>query len=354
MSTDAKNTPPSSLKPTLLEIGRKLIIDNWKLKLISLLVAITIWGALISEDATLTREKTFQDVTISITGAEALQRSGLIVTKGLDDLQPIKMRVEIPQKMYDTAVPANYSVRADVSRITATGEQRIPIQSLSTTTYGTVEWLSADEITVVVEEYITRRRVPVRLEMLGQIPEGYYSSGTTVDPGNVVISGPKSLVDQIAYVSASYNPRLLESSTGVQYSAVPFRLINGSGQEIISKHISVTSENVLLDTLLVEQSIYPTKTVDVNLSGITRGEVLEGYTITGISADPSQIRIAGNLADIETIKLLDLASTIDVSNLTETAIRALRVEKPANVVHMSDSAVYVTIEVTRAVQPAGE
>jgi len=352
LSIEAKNEKLKSIKPTLLEIARKLLLENWKLKLVSLLVAITIWGALISEDASLTREKVFQDVAISITGTDALQRSGLIVTQGLDELQPIRVRVEIPQKMYDAAVPANYSIRADVSRITSTGEQTVPIQSISTNTYGSVEWMSQNEITVVVEEYITRRRVPVRLEMLGKIPEGYYSSGTTVDPGNVVISGPQSLVEKIAYVSASYNPRLVESSTGVQYTAVPFRLIGSGGEEIISKHISVTSENVVLDTLLVEQSIYPTKLVDVNLSGITRGEVMDGYTITSITADPAQIRVAGSLADLNAMKMLDLATTIDVTNLTESIIRAVRVDKPNNLVDISDSAVYVSIEVSPMEQAA--
>ena len=346
MSTEIHKESRQPLPRALLKRFWKAVKSNWKLKLLSLIVAITIWGALISEDASLTREKTFNDVTITITGMDTLQRNGLVIIEGLDDLQPIKIRAEVPQKAYDAAAPANYSVRADVSRISGVGRQTVPIQSSSTITYGSVEWLSINEITVMVDEYITRRRVPVRLEKTGQTPEGYYAANVSADPSNVVVSGPRSLVEQIVAVSASYNLERLGSASGIQYSAVPFRLLTEDNLEIKSNLISVTSENVLLDTLLVEQLIYPMKHVDVNLTGITTGRVQDGYQIAGISADPAQVKLAGNIEDIDGIMMLDLASVIDVTGMTEPVIRALRVEKPDGVVYLSESAVYVTIDIT--------
>ena len=339
---------------TALHWVKRTLKNNWKLKLLSLAVALTVWGALISEDASLTREKTFHDVPVSVTGTEALQRSGLIIVDGLDNLQPIRMRAEVPQKVYDSATPANYAVRVDVSRITGVGEQKVPIQTSATAAYGTVSWLSSNEITVQVDEYVTRRRVPVRLASSGQAPEGYYAAGASVDPVNVVISGPRSLVEQIEAVSATYNPFNLASSSGVQYSAVPFKLVTADGREISSKLISVTSENVLLDTLLVEQTVYPMKFAEINLTGITKGQVQAGYTIAGITAEPAQVRIAGALQEIDSINILNLASAIDVSDLSETVIRALRVEKPAGAVYLSESAVVVTIEIVPDREEAGE
>ncbi|NLW21393.1 MAG: hypothetical protein GXY84_08515 [Clostridiales bacterium] len=333
---------------------KRTLRNNWKLKLLSLIVAITIWGALISEDASLTREKTFHDVPVSITGVEALQRSGLVVVEGLDNLQPIRMRAEVPQKAFDTASPANYSVRVDVSRITNVGEQKIPIQTSVTTSYGAVTWLSTNEVTVKVEEYITRRRVPVRLIQSGQAPEGYFAAGASVDPATVVISGPRSLVEQVEAVSATYQPSGLVSSTGTQYSAVPFQLVSASGEELDSRLISVTSENVLLDTLLVEQTIYPMKYAQINLTGITKGQVMEGYAITSITAEPEQVRLAGDLEEIDSINLLDLTPAVDVSGMSDTIIRALRIDRPAGVIHLSESAVVVTIHIQPIAQDTGE
>ena len=341
---------PKPKVPSAFEILIKrtlnAIRNNWKLKLLSLLIAITIWGALISQDASLTREKTFENVPVSITGTETLLRNGMIVVEGLDRLDPIRMRVDVPQKAYDNVSASNYSVRVDLSRITSVGRQTIPILTLSTATYGSVSWLSANDITVRVEEYITRRRIPVKAIQSGQVPQGFYSSSVSVDPANVIISGPKSMVERIDSVVAQVDMSAIDSNTGVQYTAVPFRLLDKTGKEIKSNLISVTSENVLLDTILIEQTIYPTKLVDVNLTGVTKGRVNRGYQITAITSDPAQIEIAGNPQSIDSISLLDLASFIDVSDMTETVIRALRVDKPDGVVNMSDSAVYITVEIT--------
>lgn len=353
VSTETRPQQKQPLHRAVFKRVRQAIINNWQLKILSLLVALVVWGALISEDPNLTREKTFTDVPISITGVELLQRNGLIIVEGLEDLPPLRMRAQVPQKSYAAAIPANFSVRVDVSRITQAGEQTVPIQTLSTTTFGTVEWMSTNEIKVKVDEYITRRRVPVKLTKSGQTPEGYYSASTSADPNNVVISGPRSLVEKISTVSASYNPAQHDLTVGVQYSAVPFKLLAADGTEIKSNLISVTSENVLLDTLLVEQVIYPTKFADINLTGLLKGKVAEGYQVIKVTADPPQVRIAGNEDELASLKLLDLSSVIDVEGLSDTVIRALRVEKPQGVLHMSDSAVYVTVEIGPVVTNKG-
>lgn len=345
MSNEPRQDARQPITLALLKRVRHMLFSNWKMKLLSVLIALTIWGALMSEDATLTREKTFNDVSVSITGIETLQRNGLVIVDGLDQLQPIRMRADVPQKMYDSAQPSHYSVRADVSRIMETGIQKVPIQTLSTTTYGAVSWLSSAEISVRVEEYVTRRRIPVRLVQTGQVPEGYYVGGASVDPNNVVVSGPRSLVESVAYIQANYNPGNLEEIYGVQYSAVPFKLIAADGKTIDNKLVSVTSENVLLDTLLVEQSVYPMKAVNINLTGILKGEVREGFKLAGIRTDPGQVSIAGSPDEIGGITMVDLSSSIDISGLGESIIRALKIDKPAGVTYMSESAVYVMVDI---------
>lgn len=354
MSNDNRHEARSSLVPALLSRVRQMFFRNWKIKLLSVIIALAIWGALMSEDASLTREKTFNDVAVTITGTDTLQRNGLIIVDGLDNLPPIRMRADVPQKMYEQAQPSHYSVRADVSRITSTGVQNVPIQTISTTTYGAVSWLSSAEISVQVDEYVTRRRIPVRLVQEGQAPEGFFVGGVSVDPNNVVVSGPRSLVEDVAFVQASYSLAGLEEIYGLQYSAVPFQLMSLDGGEIDSNLISVTSENVLLDTLLIEQSVYPMKSVDINLSGILKGQVLEGCRVSDIRTDPAQVRIAGNPEDINKITMLDLSSGIDVSGLGEPFIRALKIEKPSGVVFMSESAVYVMVDIVPIAPSSGE
>lgn len=325
--------------------------NNWQLKLVSLLVAVAIWGGLISEDAALTREKTFSDVPVTVTGTDTLLRNGLIVVSGLKDLPAVKIRADVPQKSYENALPTSYSVRVDVSRITEPGEQKLPILTSASTTYGSVSWISVSEVTVTADQYITRRRLPVIIEQTGSLPAGYYAPPASVDPGNVVVSGPRTLVENIAQVAAGYNLSQIKPQQGLQYVAAPFRLLSADGSEISREQISVTSENVLLDTLLIEQKVYPMKKVGINLTGIVKGSAAEGFQVTGVFTDPAELMLAGNLEDIDEIRMLDLSSVIDVGEQRDTLIRALRVEKPAGAVYLSESVIYVTVEI-KPVPPA--
>ena len=124
-------------------------------------------------------------------GADTLKRAGLVVTTDLSELPLISVQAEIPQKSYDSATASNFNVRIDLSRIEKTGEQNIPVLHTSTSTYGKVTRLSQSEITVDVEPYITRRRIPVQINETGTAPAGFYASKAVVDPPIVTVSGPK-------------------------------------------------------------------------------------------------------------------------------------------------------------------
>lgn len=321
------------------------ITMHWPMKLISLALAIVLWGGIISQDPSLTREKSFTNVTVSIINKDALQRSGLIVVKGLDDLEPIKMRVDVPQKMYETVTPANFNVRIDLSRITSPGVQTLPIMYAASTAYGTVKWVSTAEVTVEVEDYITRRRIPVQLRETGNVPSGFYATNAIVDPSMVTIAGPRSLVQNIVRCVATYNTSLLNAAARTQFSAVPFVLYDNTDSVVSSNLIEVSSDAIQLDSLLVEQTLYRLQAISINKSGITKGKPAKGYKVTDITVDPAMLNVAGSDELMETLSLLDVENPIDISGATDTLIRSVKIKRPADAYHMSENAVYVTVTI---------
>ena len=119
--------------------GRRLLRRLWKglsgnlpLKVLSLVLAVALWAGLISQDPTLTREKTFSDVTISVNGADTLKRNGFIMVSDLSDQLSAVMTVDVPQTQYSNAVPANYNPRIDLSRIRSAGTITVPVNTSST------------------------------------------------------------------------------------------------------------------------------------------------------------------------------------------------------------------------------
>lgn len=333
----------------ILKKAARLLTRNWQWKLLSLVLAVCLWSGLISQDESLTREKTFTDVTINITNADMLRRNGFIIVDGLDSLPTARIRVDVPQKIYNTVTAANYNLRVDLSRIHETGEQTLPVVSSSSSTYGTVTDISISSITVQVDEYMTRSRIPVRLNTTGQTPGGLYAAEAQVDPSYVMVSGPKSLVETIVRCVADYDMGTLIAMSGTERTAVPFRLVNANGEDVVSSLIDVTSQSVSLDSITVSQTLYNAKSLVINTADLVIGTPAEGYVIRRISAEPSSLIAAGKDVSINALNDLHLVEftdqKIDVTGQNATLTRTVSLTKPSDIAYFSSDTVVVTVQI---------
>jgi YbbR domain-containing protein len=327
---------------------KRSVTRRWGVKLTAFLIAVGIWGMLISQDADLTREKVFTDVPVSITNSDTLLRNGLIVVSGLSDIAPIQLTVNVPQKLYNTVTAFNYSVRIDLSRVREAGVQTLPILSSSSSTYGSVKELSSLQVTVHVEKYVTRSRIPVRLSITGEPPTGYWAAPPSVDPPLVVISGPESLVNSVVRCVAEYNLSLLTKQAGTERSSVPFTLKDQNGKTVESSLISVTSSQVLLDSMLVEQALYAQKNVPIICDGVTTGTPAAGYEVKSISVSPDSLMIAGPDSLLTALNGIYPTGTVDVSGSAQTITRAVQISRPDDAVYISASVAYVTVMIDKA------
>ena len=314
------------------------------------MVAVCLWSGLITQDDTLTREKIFTDVVINVTNADTLRRNGFIIVSGLDNLPTVRIRADVPQKNYNTVSASNYNLRVDLSRVREPGEQTLQVLSSSSSNYGSVTDISVESVTVQVDEYITRSRIPVRLNTTGSIPAGFYAGEAQVDPAYVVVSGPKSLIENVVRCVADYDLSMLSSQSGTERTAVPFRLVDGNGEDMDSALIDVTSQSVSLDSIIVSQTLYTKKTLVINTSDLTVGTPAEGYVIRRVSAEPATLLAAGKDLYIESLGELHLAEftdqQIDVSGMSTSVTRNISLLKPSDIVHFSSDSVIVTVEIS--------
>lgn len=319
---------------------------NWGWKILSVLLAIGLWAGLISQDPTLTREKSFQDTEISITGADTLKRNGFIVVSSLTDLPYVRLKADVPQKEYNDVTASTYNPRLDLSRIRTAGTIEVPITSTSTTTYGTVTDVSPASVEVTVEEYITRYRIPVTIDYQGEYAEGVYSNTPTLDPPTIAVSGPASLVNQVSRAVAYFDPSTLPDKTGIVSTSVPFDLIGKDGNPIQSDLIQVTSESVIMDNVILEQTLYPTRTVSLSQVGLTVNAPPEGYQVNSITVTPGGLVIAAEDETIlEELDFVYLEGAVDLSGHTESFTEVVRIRKPSVVKSMSCDSVTVAIEI---------
>lgn len=329
----------------------KAITHNGGFKILALLLALLLWAGLITQDPNLTRERTFTDVNVSVSGSETLHRNGFIVTSDLDEvLGNVTLRVAVPQMQYQNAQGANYNPRIDLSRITEPGVQSVRVSTSSSSSYGTVLEVSPAEVEIAVEEYVTRYRIPVRVQAVGNAPEGFYASSPTTSPSLITVSGPRSLVEPIVCAEATVELERLPAREGTNRMAVSYRLVDANGETIESSLLEITSESVLLDSIVIEQQLYSLKTIALSDTGLLRGAPAEGYEVQSVSITPENITVAGSASVLAELDALYPNNYVDLTGLTESINPQLRLRDPGGLVYTSTNSITVAVEIGPVIQ----
>lgn len=361
MKPDANKAPDTSnksvAKKILSRIGKQLL-HNWGWKVTSLVLAICLWGGLISQDSTLLREKVFSDVKVTVSNASLLQQNGYIVVSDLNNLAPVQIKVQVPQRNYSNATSSRYTVRADLSQINGTGEQTVKLtaSSSNTTLYGNVTEISTQYITVQVEEYSTRTRIPVQINTVGEVSEGLYAESPSCDPSFVNISGPRSIVDSVARCVAQYDLDSLPAAVGTMRTSVSFTFEDRLGNPVDATNLTVTSQSVVLRDIIVDQTFYPTTKLAINQENLVVGEPAEGYEITSITVEPEYVTVAAtDLSDYEDgSKLLYLVSQVRLNGESQDVTKLITISRPGGIVNLSDNQAYVTVSIAPIAEDGAE
>ena len=104
----------------------------------------------------------------------------------------------------------------------------------STTTFGTVTEVTPDSVNVTVDKYVTSYRLPVTVRQVGEYPAGFYGASPTLDPSIVSVSGPESVVSQIARVVVDFDASRLPAQSGLVRTALSLRYEDEDGNAISS------------------------------------------------------------------------------------------------------------------------
>lgn len=345
-----KEHHPSQLGTLLLQLLRALL-HNWPYKLLSIFLSVLLWAGLITQDPDLTREKSFHDVSVTITGSDAMKRNGFIVLSDLSaELDDVDLRVNVPQKQYQTAKASNYSVRVDLSQIKEAGRQSVALQTTNSSVYGTVTEVKPTSVVIEVDDYITRYRIPVRTKRTGNPPDGFYASAPSVDSSVVTISGPRSIVDGIICAEVTVDMAMLPAREGMMRMALPIVLLNANNEPVESDLLEVTSQSVLLDSVVVSVNMYTARSVSLTDTGLVIGTPAYGYEVKSISMTPESVLIAGAAEEIEALDIVYADNKVDVTGKSASFHERVRLRQPEEVKYVSASTCTVAVEIGPVMQ----
>lgn len=347
MSSTGKETDFRKYLNAAVRGLRHLLLHNGWLKAIAIVISVVLWAGLISQDENITRDKTFQNVSVSVTGSDTMKNNGYIVVSDLNEiLNDVSIVAAVPQKQYEKAEASAYNVRLDLSRVNGTGEQEIKLQSTNSSTFGKVTSTNPASVTVQVEEYIVRPRIPVSVTVEGTPPEGWYLPQPTVDYSLIAVSGPKSLVQDISRARAFINTDDIEWKEGTVVTSSKILLYDRTGGVVQSPLLSMTNSSMTIDSVLIELNILPSESFETGDLIQTTGAVAKGYTVKEIRVSPEVVSVAARQEVLD--QLTDLSidrNTVNISNLSETTVFQLKVQKPSDDAILSNDTITVTVEI---------
>ena len=296
---------------------------------LSLLTAVVFWSILVASDGTLTREKTFQNVAVSVTGESTLKSRGYIVMDDLDSLiSGVKLTVEVTQSNYSRVSGTSYNPHIDLTQVTGEGENVLNV-AFSSQLYGPVVSCEPSSVKVNVERYITRR-VPVVLETSGGLP-GYYLDSAKTDPTMLSVSGPQSLVSQVARAVASIDVSLLSGERRSDRNSVQIRLQDAAGNTVESDLIEITNQTVLTDTVVVETELVPMREVPLEVESLVTGEPAEGYELLEVTVSQESLLIAAADEVLDAITVLTTDQPLSIEGATQDVTGTVRLRRPTGI-----------------------
>ena len=265
------------------------LTHNLSLKIISLLIAIVIWYAVVY--ASDPKETQSYNVRVQVTN-ETYIANGKQVYSIDDEYKTVTVYVRGNRSELDKLTAENISVTADLTQIVDL--ERTPVTvPLSVNCRGfdrRALTLSRATIPIVIEN-IASKEFPVTVSTGETMPGKNYEIGSmTASPESVVINGPESIVNNIESVVAR-----------IDVTNMTFDRTKSAKLVLIDRNQNAMSETIVNDDLTFDGGM-PEIRVAVELwrkvSGITfnlnySGEPAQGFMVGSISSVPEEITLAG-------------------------------------------------------------
>ncbi|MBI4214059.1 MAG: hypothetical protein HY534_07105 [Chloroflexi bacterium] len=195
------------------------------------------------------------------------------------------------------------------------------------------------ELPVRLEE-ISEKRVPVRPNRTGAVPFGYEAGQVEIDPPEISISGPNSLIQRIA--SASVDIKFDGATVNMDASYAPI-LLDAQGHTVDpdGRAVRETPETVRVRIPITQQISYKTVPVRPTITG----NIDSGYLIEGVVVDPPVITLVAPPQALRTADLVETAP-VDVTDAATTLTRQVAFRIPEGVSLLGADNVRVTVRVT--------
>jgi YbbR domain-containing protein len=301
----------------------RIVVHNWPLKLAAIGLATLLYGGLVLSQST----QEFRGV-VPVTVVGQPEDTFLLTA-----IEPVTVvRYFAPSGV--RPITSTFSATVDVSGVEpGDGPRPVPIVVTSVDDRITVLGTEPDVMTVNLDP-LTTVSVPVIVEH-GTVPPGLELGDTTVEPSEVEVSGPASVIDDVVGARADVviQPGGIDVDRDVRL--VP---VDQLGDAVSPADVSPTTARVVIPVFSDRQS----RTVPVR--PIITGSPAAGFEIASVTVEPSVVTVEGDADELVAHDRIDTAP-ISVTGQSDVRTVDVALDLPTGVVPLDDPVVSVTITV---------
>ncbi len=283
------------------KIGQK-ITHNFGLKLLAILFAIVLWIVVVNIDD--------PTQTLSYTTSVNLENTSYLTSMDkyyevLEGTNTVTFRVTAKRSVHDKLNGSDFSAAANMEKIEydeKTETYRVPVTITAPQKYSKeIEMANKQNYIELSLEDLSRTQKVIKATTKGSVADGYALGDVKITSYNVLkISGPASIVSQIDTVTAVIDVDNVD--TDVTDSVAPI-LLDADGNVVDTTKLTLS-----LSTVTISAQILSTKDVPVQFS--TSGTLEDGYMVTGMSYQPTEVRIKGESAILNTINSISVPKEV--------------------------------------------
>jgi YbbR domain-containing protein len=304
--------------------------NNWGTGVLSISLAVALWVYVTNEENPDRTERVPGAVPIEVVNVPEGQAVFSISDSS------VSVRALASESVHESLTAEDFDATVDLSGVTSrTANVRVEVESNESR--AEVVEVTPPEVTVTLES-ITTRTVPVETELVGAPPPGYEVGAITVDPVEVQITGPQSLVQGVSSVVAEIN------LTGVRVDIEQTVILGPRDSAgVVIQGLDVEPESARVTVEVTQNET----TLTLAVRPIIEGSPASGYSVGGIGVSPATVNVTGS---VEALAAIDgtigvPTDTISIDGANESIeSRTVALQLPEGV-RADVSNVTVTIEI---------
>jgi len=304
--------------------------ENFLTLLLALILAIAVWvSAVVATDPN--EEHTMRPVSLEVIGGAP----DMILVEPITD--QARLTIRAPKSIWTqlNSSPSLAHAWVDLTGLQP-GEHTLDVKvriDIRPTQLVRVEPASVS----IRLEPLVRREIPVELTIKGELPIGYKQDTAQIQPQQITVSGPQSVVARAAHAHVEIN---LSGAVETIERTILVEILDENGAPVDGLTVSPSEVNVIQPISLLGRF----KNVAVKI--VTTGQVANGYRLTNISVSPPTFTVFSNNPELIN-ELPGFVETlpVDISDLTEDAEISVGLNLPEGITTVREPSVLVQVSV---------